>query len=640
MPGQKYTFRFRARANDRRKILCGVQWSPYSRAWDDSEQYARLSDEWASYTYTFTARKTYGSAFITVGRPSGQIEISDLAVIGAPDPLWLIGWFLRDFLAIPILLLAACFGPLSCFCFGFDRRISVRVLIAFGATSVGVTYIYWRISVINIQIIWLALPLLICELLSIWQIIGLQITLAWAALQSRVDQNIIGKQLCSNSRQHPPVFALIPTVDEGIGILEPTVRAMLEARKCYCQNYADTYIEIIICNDGHVKGFAGWQEVEEMATFLGIRCITRTSPGGAKAGNVEYARKLAGATGESLVVILDADQIVAPEFLLEVLPPFRDPYVAWVQTPQWYVNQENALACCAQKQQSFFYDVICPARSHLNAAFICGTNVAVRAAALDEIGGFPQESVTEDTAASILMHPRWRGLYVAKHLARGLGPMDFPAYFAQQRRWATGTLELLRRHGLSDLIFGKSGLTRAQRFQYLLAFSHYLCGIRDALFLTVLVFFLITGYSPFSAIATPALLWHLVPWLLVAWAGLYSCSVRFSFAFSARALELATFPIYLEALCAAVMKRRIQFAVTPKKTRSVPVWSLWPQTIVFCIGGSTLVYTYLHKIKDSGTVLNALWLLFFLVQISCVFRLQWRLTASLRKGNNQKVEPC
>ena len=51
-----------------------------------------------------------------------------------------------------------------------------------------------------------------------------------------------------------------------------------------------------------------------------------------------------------------------------------------------------------------FYNLLCPGKMLINSAFICGTNVVIRATALDEIGGLPQISVTEDFAASIALH--------------------------------------------------------------------------------------------------------------------------------------------------------------------------------------------------------------------------------------------
>src|SRR5262249_47256181 len=149
----------------------------------------------------------------------------------------------------------------------------------------------------------------------------------------------------------------------------------------------------------------------------------RRQKGGAKAGNIEHARAVIGARADSrvdaldaaeelavgargveqarvvvspkgnyLIAIFDADQVAEPDFFLRTIPPFADPRVGWVQTSQYYRNLDNPVARWANDQQQLFYQVLCPHKSIVNAAFICGTNVVIRGAALDEIGGLPQDS--------------------------------------------------------------------------------------------------------------------------------------------------------------------------------------------------------------------------------------------------------
>ena len=148
-----------------------------------------------------------------------------------------------------------------------------------------------------------------------------------------------------------------------------------------------------------------------------------------------------------------------------------------MQTGQYYYNLDNPVARWANHQQGLFYRV-CVRKSTQNAAFICGTNVMLRARALD-VGGLPQNSVTEDFEASIRLHPRWRGVFLSEELAHGLGPLDLSSYFGQQRRWAIGTLGVLRGDWRALILPQWDGLSVPQRVQYALACTHYLCGLRD-----------------------------------------------------------------------------------------------------------------------------------------------------------------
>lgn len=70
--------------------------------------------------------------------------------------------------------------------------------------------------------------------------------------------------------------------------------------------------------------------------------------------------------------------------------------------------------------------------------FCCGTNVVFRRTALESVGGFPENSVTEDFELSVWFHEAgWRSSYVPEVLASGLGPEDLGSYVTQQHRWST-----------------------------------------------------------------------------------------------------------------------------------------------------------------------------------------------------------
>ena len=275
-----------------------------------------------------------------------------------------------------------------------------------GAT-VGVAaldYLTWRLEMTNWAGWWIAVPLLAAEIFGALHTLGLHYTV-WPRPQPQVAP--------SEDPTRRPIFIFIPTVNEGPTILAPTIQAACEARRRYLEVFPQGRVSIVVCNDGRVANAANWRDTEQLAHRLEVMCVTRTVGGGAKAGNLEHARRQVGATDNALVVIFDADQIARPDFLLKTVPPFADPTVGWVQTGQYYRNLDQPVARWANDQQALFYRILCPGKAAHNAVFICGTNVVVRAAALDQIGGLPQDSVTEDFAASIQLHPTWRSLFLS-----------------------------------------------------------------------------------------------------------------------------------------------------------------------------------------------------------------------------------
>ncbi|HUZ78432.1 MAG TPA: glycosyltransferase [Chloroflexota bacterium] len=520
--------------------------------------------------------------------------------------IWLSAADLGAWAALGVLLLGAAFVARS----GVERRAATLYLLAGFVTVSAVEYLTWRFAMIDWVAWWIALPLYAAELFGALHIVGLQVTV-WPRQGPRL--------LEVEDPTWRPVFIFIPTVNEGVAVLEATVRGAQAARRRYLRRHRHARVEIVICNDGRVAGAPGWLATERLARRLRVRCITRTEGGGAKAGNIEHARQEVGATGATLLAIFDADQVPEPTFLTETIPPFADPSIGWVQTGQYYRNTENPVARWAGDQQQLFYQVLCPGKAALNSAFICGTNVVLRAAALDEIGGLPRDSVTEDFMASIELHPRWRSVFVSGVLARGLGPMDLRAYFRQQQRWATGTLGVLRSHW-RPIILGqrKRGLSLPQRVQYGLACTHYLCGLRDLIYIVAPLAFLITGLPAVRGATLAAFLEHFLPYWLASQLAFWYVA-RGKSTWRGIVIGFASFPVLLVALATVALGRRGTFTVTPKlRGLNRSISALVPHMIAAaaCLAGLGLAASRgLHR---APVTVSALWVAYTLVMLGGV----------------------
>jgi len=434
-----------------------------------------------------------------------------------------------------------------------EQAITMVLAIAVGVSTID--YLSWRFVATNWHGWWIAVPLLCAETLGGLHVLGFQVTI-WPWSPPEIEQ--------SEDPTLHPIFIFVPTVNEGAAILRPTLEGIIAAREKYLAQYPHGRVTIVVCNDGRVAKAANWEETEVLAKDLGVCCVTRTKGGGAKAGNIENARHELQATGDALLVIFDADQVAKPDFLLKTIPPFRDPKMGWVQTGQYYANLDNPVSRWADDQQSMFYNLLCPGKAALNAAFICGTNVVIRAAALDTIGGLPQDSVTEDFAASIALHPSWRSIYLTDVLATGLGPLEIPSYLKQQGRWALGTLGVFRSHWREILLPQNHGLRLGQRVQYFLACTHYLCGLRDLIYLVSPILFIFTGIPAVRSSYLSDYLWHFIPYCLLSAAALWY-SARNITGLRGIIIGFGSFPVLIASLLSVVLRRKVGFAVTSKQ---------------------------------------------------------------------------
>lgn len=495
-----------------------------------------------------------------------------------------------------------------------DQATTMILAIAVGVSTID--YLSWRFAVTNWHGWWISIPLLFAETLGAIHALGFQFTV-WPWPARKVEYG-------DDPTQYP-IFVFIPTVNEGAAILRPTLEGIITARDKYLEKYPHGQVTIVLCNDGWVAKAANWEETELLAQELGVCCITRDKAGGAKAGNIENARQELKATGNALLVIFDADQIAKPDFLLKTVPPFSDPKMGWVQTGQYYANLNNPVSRWADDQQSMFYNVLCPGKASLNSAFICGTNVVIRAATLDQIGGFPQDSVTEDFAASIALHPSWRSIYLKDVLAIGLGPLDVPSYLKQQRRWAIGTLSVFRTHWREILLPEKDGLRIEQRIQYFLACTHYLCGLRDLIYLLSPILFILTGVPAVRSATLSDFLWHFVPYGLLSVIALWYSSRNIT-GLRGIIIGFGCFPVLIESLLSVILQRKVGFSVTSKQRGAKRSLSyLWVYVFSFLLCVTSLIFaTRIKGHEQTSLFISILWVIYSMLLLGGFFLLNWK----------------
>jgi cellulose synthase (UDP-forming) len=190
----------------------------------------------------------------------------------------------------------------------------------------------------------------------------------------------------------------------------------------------------------------------DLAARLGARYLTRSDNSHAKAGNINNGLRHVASLPEppDYISILDADFVPAPSFLKRALSLFHAGDVGIVQTPQHFINpdplQSNlSIARVWPDEQRYFFDVVMAAKDAWGASFCCGTSSVIRFDILQQIGGFPTESVTEDYLVTLKMKAQgFRTVYLNERLSLGLAPEGLKEYVTQRSRWALGFIQICR----------------------------------------------------------------------------------------------------------------------------------------------------------------------------------------------------
>lgn len=229
-----------------------------------------------------------------------------------------------------------------------------------------------------------------------------------------------------------------------------------------------------------------------MALEVGAKYVTRPEHTHAKAGNLNHALK---SVTTELVAVFDADHTPRPEFLSHTIGYFADPAVAVVQTPQEFYNLDSFEHFGALHEESLFYRVIQAGKGQKGAAFWCGTNAVLRAAALRDVGGVSTDSIAEDFQTTIRLHRKgWKSIYHNEVLAHGLAAADISQYTVQRRRWGRGAMQVIKS---KDNPLVASGLTLAQRISYFYSLSAWFDSWHTLLMALVPTVVLTTGQFPF-----------------------------------------------------------------------------------------------------------------------------------------------
>ncbi|MBW4042257.1 MAG: glycosyltransferase [Acidobacteria bacterium] len=383
------------------------------------------------------------------------------------------------------------------------------------------------------------------------------------------------------------VDVFITTYGEDVAVIRRTVQAAVAMHGRH-----RTYV----LDDGQSD------EVRRLARASGAHYFRRPARDHAKAGNVNAA--LARTTGQ-FFVILDADFVASPEFLVETLPFFSRRSVAFVQTPQAYGNLTNFISRGAAYMQTVFYKLIQPGRNRFNAAFCVGTNVMFRRTAIEDVGGMYTASKSEDVWTSLRLHERgWRSVFLPEILAVGDAPETIAAYSKQQLRWATGGFEILLTHNP----FGfRRRLTLDQRLQYFATATHYLTGIATALLLLVPPLEIFLDLRPMNLDITP------LTWALY-YAGFYGLQIGLafyavgSFRIETLLLSACSFPIYLKAISNVLTGRKTAWSATGAAGKaSSPFNYIVPQMLTFLFLALTSVVGVWRDMDNGVFTLASAW---------------------------------
>jgi cellulose synthase/poly-beta-1,6-N-acetylglucosamine synthase-like glycosyltransferase/peptidoglycan/xylan/chitin deacetylase (PgdA/CDA1 family)/spore germination protein YaaH len=273
-------------------------------------------------------------------------------------------------------------------------------------------------------------------------------------------------------RRRPPAFdpdgealvtVLIPCFNEEKVIVGSVARILASGWK---------RLEVIVLDDGSSDATSA---VVEKAYKDEPRVTLMTFPNGGKAAALNRGLKLA--KGE-VIVALDADTLFPDDTIGRLVRWFADPEVGAVAGNALVGNRLNLITRWQALEYVTAQNLERRALAALGAVTVVpGAVGAWRRAALEQLGGFPGETLAEDQDLTIaVQRAGWRVEFDPSARAYTEAPDSLKGLLKQRFRWSFGTLQCIWKHreatfSLKHPTLGFIALPQIWLFQIFLALA-------------------------------------------------------------------------------------------------------------------------------------------------------------------------
>ena len=320
-----------------------------------------------------------------------------------------------------------------------------------------------------------------------------------------VDRRLRMLEPSTSGNYFPKVSIHVPAYNEPPDMLIQTIDALARL------DYPDFEVLVI---DNNTKDEAVWRPVEAHCATLGERFrFFHVAPlEGFKAGALNFALRHTDPQAE-VVACIDADYVVEPNWLRDLVPPFVNPDMAIVQAPQDYRDEEeNAFKAMCYAEYRGFFHIGMITRNERNAIIQHGTMTLVRRTLLERLGGWSEWCITEDAELGLrVFEAGYQATYLPQSYGRGLMPDTFIDFKKQRYRWAYGAMQIMRRHVSAIWNPFDSALTPGQRYHFSAGWLPWIAdGFNLSFNLAALCWSAAMVYAPLK-VDPPLMLFSLLP---------------------------------------------------------------------------------------------------------------------------------
>lgn len=230
----------------------------------------------------------------------------------------------------------------------------------------------------------------------------------------------------------PSISILIPSKNES-AVLADTIDSLRGI------DYPIDQHDILIIDDGSTDNtkqiLKAYQFVENLSVIRNEKSV----------GKSKAVNQAIETIQTDLVLILDADHFVEPDFLTKASIHFKDPKTACVQGKNVIRNgHASLLSKLIEMEYAGRYEVLYAGRK---MALFLGSGGIFRTNHLKSIGGFTEEMLTEDLEATYKTYEKGLKVKFDPGIAtHELATVDYQNFFKQRHRWFRGIWQSFAAH--------------------------------------------------------------------------------------------------------------------------------------------------------------------------------------------------
>lgn len=223
------------------------------------------------------------------------------------------------------------------------------------------------------------------------------------------------------------VTVVIPAYNEAVCIAD-TIKAL----------QASTYpIKIVVVDD------CSSDNTGEIAKSLGVTVLRPSTNNGTKSRALNYALPY---IKTEIFICVDADTIVEPTSIAELLPYFNDDKVGIVSGYVMTQRDKNVWEAGRQGEYIYGQAIYKNAQNHINCILVAsGCFSAMRTDLLKKFGGYKERSIAEDMDLTWeFIEAGYTVKFAKKAICRVIDPYTKKMYYNQVSRWYRGYFQCIK----------------------------------------------------------------------------------------------------------------------------------------------------------------------------------------------------